>query len=85
MPWLMAIFASTARGPGVADASVMPSIVSGPTKAPSYMIGGRAAELIRAHVRNEITMTFTIDIHHHILPDVFWRATNDAHNPSAAS
>src|ERR1700676_1289679 len=26
-------------------------------------------------------MTFTIDVHHHILPDVFWRATNDAHNP----
>lgn len=26
-------------------------------------------------------MSFTIDIHHHILPDVFWRATNDAHNP----
>jgi hypothetical protein len=26
-------------------------------------------------------MTLTIDVHHHILPDVFWRATNDAHNP----
>src|SRR6202790_1841218 len=26
-------------------------------------------------------MAFTIDVHHHILPDVFWRATNDAHNP----
>jgi aminocarboxymuconate-semialdehyde decarboxylase len=26
-------------------------------------------------------MTYTIDVHHHILPDVFWRATNDAHNP----
>ena len=26
-------------------------------------------------------MTFTIDVHHHILPGVFWRATNDAHNP----
>ena len=26
-------------------------------------------------------MTFTIDVHHHILPDVFWRATNDVHNP----
>jgi hypothetical protein len=26
-------------------------------------------------------MTFTIDVHHRILPDVFWRATNDAHNP----
>src|SRR3984885_14977943 len=26
-------------------------------------------------------MTFTIDVHHHILPEVFWRATNDAHNP----
>lgn len=24
-------------------------------------------------------MSFTVD--HHILPDVFWRATNDAHNP----
>jgi hypothetical protein len=27
------------------------------------------------------TMSFTIDVHHHILSDVFWRATNDAHNP----
>jgi 6-methylsalicylate decarboxylase len=26
-------------------------------------------------------MSFTIDVHHHILPEVFWRATNDAHSP----
>jgi predicted TIM-barrel fold metal-dependent hydrolase len=26
-------------------------------------------------------MTRTIDIHHHILPDFFWRETNDAHSP----
>jgi len=26
-------------------------------------------------------MSFTIDVHHHILPDIFWRTTNDAHNP----
>jgi len=26
-------------------------------------------------------VSFTVDVHHHILPDVFWRATNDAHNP----
>ena len=32
----------------VADASVMPSIVSAPTMAASVMIGGRAAELIKA-------------------------------------
>jgi hypothetical protein len=25
-----------------------------------------------------MTMSFTVDVHHHILPDVFWRATNDA-------
>jgi 6-methylsalicylate decarboxylase len=25
-------------------------------------------------------MSFTIDVHHHILPDFFWRETNDAHN-----
>jgi choline dehydrogenase len=31
----------------VADASVMP-IISGPTNAPSFVIGGRAAELIKA-------------------------------------
>jgi choline dehydrogenase len=37
------------RGLRVADASVMPSIMSGPgTNAASYMIGGRAAELIKA-------------------------------------
>jgi predicted TIM-barrel fold metal-dependent hydrolase len=24
-------------------------------------------------------MAFTIDVHHHILPDFFWRATNDSH------
>jgi len=36
------------RGLRVADASVMPSIISGPgTNAASYMIGGRAAELIK--------------------------------------
>ncbi len=26
-------------------------------------------------------MAFTIDVHHHILPDIFWRATNEAHGP----
>jgi choline dehydrogenase len=35
----------------VADASVMPSIISGPgTNATSYMIGGRTAELIKADI-----------------------------------
>jgi 6-methylsalicylate decarboxylase len=28
-----------------------------------------------------MTASFTIDVHHHILPEVFWRATNDAENP----
>jgi choline dehydrogenase len=37
------------RGLRVADASVVPSIISGPgTNAVSYMIGGRAVELIKA-------------------------------------
>jgi choline dehydrogenase len=36
------------RGLRVADASVMPTIVCGPTNAPSIMIGGRAAELIKS-------------------------------------
>jgi choline dehydrogenase len=35
------------HGLRVADASVMPSIISGPTNAPTFMIGGRAAELIK--------------------------------------
>jgi choline dehydrogenase len=39
------------RGLRVADASVMPSIISAPTNAPSYMIGGRAAEMIKAGMR----------------------------------
>ena len=26
-------------------------------------------------------MAFTIDVHHHILPDFFWRETNDQHAP----
>ncbi len=39
------------RGLRVADASVMPSIISGATNAPSIMIGGRAAEMIRADIR----------------------------------
>ena len=26
-------------------------------------------------------MHFTIDVHHHILPDYFWRATNEAGSP----
>ena len=36
------------RGLRVADASVMPTIPSGPTNAPSVMIGGRAAEFIKS-------------------------------------
>jgi choline dehydrogenase len=35
------------RGLRVADASVMPTIVCGPTNAPCIMIGGRAAEFIK--------------------------------------
>jgi len=39
------------RGLRVADASVMPYIISGRgTNAAAYMIGGRAAELIKADV-----------------------------------
>jgi choline dehydrogenase len=39
------------RGLRVADASVMPSVISGPgTNAASYMIGGRAAELIKTAI-----------------------------------
>jgi predicted TIM-barrel fold metal-dependent hydrolase len=26
-------------------------------------------------------MTFTVDIHHHVLPDFFWRATNEGDSP----
>jgi len=36
------------RGLRVADASVMPLIIWGPTNAASLMIGGRAAGLIKA-------------------------------------
>lgn len=38
------------RGLRVADAAVMPSVPSGATNAPSIMIGGRAAEFIRAEM-----------------------------------
>jgi choline dehydrogenase len=39
------------RGLRVADASVMPSVISGATNAPSIMIGGRAAEFIRSDIK----------------------------------
>jgi aminocarboxymuconate-semialdehyde decarboxylase len=29
----------------------------------------------------EATVTFTVDIHHHMLPDFFWTATNEADHP----
>jgi hypothetical protein len=29
----------------------------------------------------EDTVTFTVDMHHHILPDFFWRATNEGDHP----
>jgi choline dehydrogenase len=38
------------RGLRVADASVMPSIISGATNAASIMIGGRAAEFIKSSI-----------------------------------
>ncbi|GAB3002051.1 amidohydrolase [Amycolatopsis acidiphila] len=27
-------------------------------------------------------MTFTVDVHHHVLPDFFWQATNEAGHPA---
>jgi choline dehydrogenase len=39
------------RGLRVADGSVIPSILAGPTNAPCIMIGGRAAEMIKSSVR----------------------------------
>ncbi len=50
------------RGLRVADASIMPSIISGPgTNATAFMIGGRAAELI--------TTRETADVHEDVLHD----------------
>jgi choline dehydrogenase len=34
------------QGLRVADASVMPRIITGPTNAPTHMVAGRAAQLI---------------------------------------
>ncbi|HEX6402150.1 MAG TPA: hypothetical protein VF003_03150 [Pseudonocardiaceae bacterium] len=27
-------------------------------------------------------MTFTVDLHHHVLPNFFWQATNEADHPA---
>jgi choline dehydrogenase len=50
------------RGLRVADASIMPSIISGPgTNATAFMIGGRAAELIKAQE--------TVKVHEDVIHD----------------
>jgi hypothetical protein len=35
--------------------------------------------------RKEAAVTFTVDIHHHMLPDFFWRATNEGDHPVGAT
>jgi len=49
------------------------------TAASLHMLGNRA--LAAPKPDGARTMRPTIDVHHHILPDFFWRETNESDNP----
>ncbi len=66
----------------VADASVMPRDhhrADQCADAHDRRKGGAADP--RCTLNGHVTMTRTIDVHHHILPDFFWRETNEGANP----
>ena len=71
----------------VTDASVMPQIITGAgdKRVDPHDCGPRRQADSWLKTGDRITgnpdRSLTIDIHHHILPDFFWRATENAHAP----
>jgi hypothetical protein len=67
----------TAHPPGSQPGSVVKTARTTTGRCPGRPVTRRR----EIPVTSEAAVTFAVDVHHHVLPDFFWQATNEGDNP----